>query len=90
MKHQPLTKYECDRDVAEYREWWRSLDAVPSGQFQLGRLMTLSYNLSKGHPCNGLTHDDLSDIGGLAYQFLEYLMMNAHEVDAMDAEDKGV
>lgn len=61
-------------------------DATESGQFQLGRLMSLSYNLSKGQSIKGMTTDDLADTGGLAYQFIEYLMMNAKDVDDMNAE----
>jgi hypothetical protein len=88
MKHQPLTQHECDQNIAKLREWWRNLDSTQSGQFQLGRLMTLSWNLSKGVSVKGMTSEDLSDIGWMSYSMFEYLMMNAYEVNEMNEDLK--
>lgn len=87
MKHS-LLPHEVDQNAAQLREWFRLENKTESGQFQLGRLMTLSYNLNKGKSCSGMTNKDISDIGWLAYHHLQSLMANAGEVDAMNEELK--
>lgn len=86
MKHQPLAPHEIDQNIASWREWVRELQMTTSGQLQLGRIMAMSYKTGKGQYCKSMTEQDLSDIAWMGYCFLELLVSNAKEVDAMNAE----
>lgn len=80
--------HEADQNAAVMREWYRSMNATAAGQFQLGRLHTLSWQIAQGIVPKGIGQQDMKDIGNLANQYLQNLMFNAAEVDAMEADGK--